>query len=137
MPITKYSRQREMILNYLNDTKTHPSADQVFQYVKSEIPNISLGTIYRNLNLLTELGTIQRITTNDGIEHYDATTEPHYHLYCKGCGCIIDMDMPNMPEIEKLAERYFDGVIDGHTTLFFGYCKECYEVCQFKNNNNS
>ncbi len=125
MAATKYSRQRESILHYLRSTKCHPTAEVIFQNVRSVCPSISQGTVYRNLKLLSGTGEIQRITCGDGVEHYDATVTLHYHLYCGVCGQVVDIDMPPMVEVEMLAQRYYPGNIEGHTTLFYGHCPEC------------
>lgn len=66
MAVLKYSRQREVIKEYLMSTKEHPTADTVYMHIREQSPNISLGTVYRNLNLLTELGEIKKITCGDG-----------------------------------------------------------------------
>ena len=77
----KYSRQRESIKNYLLHTEEHPTADTVYMHVREEFPNISLGTVYRNLNLLAETGDALKIPTPSGGDRFDGKTTPHYHLY--------------------------------------------------------
>ena len=74
----KYSRQREAVLVYLRSTKSHPTAEQVYQKIREEFPKISLGTVYRNLNLLADCGEILRLNCGDGVEHFDATTQSFY-----------------------------------------------------------
>lgn len=86
----KYSRQREAIKDYLSSVTTHPTADTVYMHIKEEFPNISLGTVYRNLNLLADIGEAIKITTPDGGDRFDARTNPHYHFYCKCCKRMID-----------------------------------------------
>ena len=76
MATLKYSRQRESIKNYLASTTEHPTADTVYMHVKEEFPNISLGTVYRNLNLLTDLGEAVKITTPDGGDRFDGDVRP-------------------------------------------------------------
>ena len=125
MATLKYSRQREAIKEYLASTTSHPTADTVYMHVKTEFPNISLGTVYRNLNLLADLGEAVKITTPDGGDRFDAQTIPHYHFYCKDCGSVIDMDFNNIEEINELASQNFDGRIESHTILFYGTCGEC------------
>ena len=81
----KYSKQREAIKEFLCTRKDHPTADNVYMEVRKEFPNISLGTVYRNLTLLAELGEIARINVGDGTDHFDPNTSLHYHFICKGC----------------------------------------------------
>ena len=87
----KYSRQREAIKEFMMSRKDHPTADSVYMHIRDEYPNISLGTVYRNLQLLTELGELQKIRVGDGLDHFDADTSLHYHFYCNSCGAVIDI----------------------------------------------
>lgn len=122
---TKYSKQREAILAYLHSTKKHPTAETVYQELRKEYPRLSLGTVYRNLNLLSESGEILRLNCGDGMDHFDATVEPHYHFICRKCGCVLDLDMPSIEFIDEEAGRNFDGEVEGHQVHFYGRCKEC------------
>ena len=126
MPALKYSRQREAIMNFLLTRKDHPTADVVYSSVRTEFPNISLGTVYRNLTLLADIGEIARLRLGDGIDHFDADTSPHYHFICKDCGSVIDLDMSALEEVDKFNGTYLDGnLIAGHITYFYGSCKNC------------
>ena len=80
MATLKYSRQRESIKNYLQSTTEHPTADTVYAHVREKVPNISLGTVYRNLNLLAEAGDALKISTPSGGDRFDGRTNPHYHF---------------------------------------------------------
>ena len=121
----KYSRQREAIKENLMYRKDHPTADAVYLSIREEYPNISLGTVYRNLQLLTELGELQKIRIGDGLDHFDADTHQHYHFYCTKCGAVIDMDMDAIDEINDIASKTFDGIIESHNLTFSGICGRC------------
>ena len=123
----KYSRQREMIMDFLQGRKDHPTADIVYENVRLLNPNISLGTVYRNLALLADLGETRRLRLGDGTDHFDADISPHYHFICNGCGCVRDLQMDDMENILENARRRFDGRITGHMTYFYGYCGKCCE----------
>ena len=125
MATLKYSRQREAIKEFLAGTKEHPTADTVYMHVREEFPRISLGTVYRNLNLLADIGEIAKITTPDGGDRFDAATKPHYHEYVPPAGRVIDLEMKPMDSIDKQAQTCFDGSIDHHTALFYGTCRDC------------
>ena len=125
MAARKYSRQRELIKNFLLSRKDHPSADIVYMNVRKQHPNISLGTVYRNLTLLAEDGEIRRFNVGDGIDHFDADTSPHYHFVCRQCGSVIDLEMESIDEITDRASASFDGQIEGHVTYFYGTCCSC------------
>lgn len=121
----KHSRQREMIKSFLMTRKDHPTADMVYMNVRQQNPNISLGTVYRNLTLLADIGEIQRLRVGDGVDHFDADTSLHYHFVCTKCGCVEDLDMDSIEEINEAANARFDGQIDGHVTYFYGTCGNC------------
>ena len=122
-----YSRQRESIKNYLMTTKEHPTADEVYMKVKQEFPNISLGTVYRNLNLLTDIGDAIKISTPNGGDRFDGRLEPHNHFLCTKCGRLLDLDldMHSIDEVNRLAAENFDGIITSSSTLFYGECSDC------------
>ena len=121
----KYSRQREAIKDYLSSVTTHPTADTVYMHIKEEFPNISLGTVYRNLNLLVELGEIRKLSCGDGTYHFDYDTSPHYHYVCRQCGRVMDIPMEATKELETAAKEFVPGTIDDHTVFFYGMCDEC------------
>lgn len=121
----KYSRQRESIKACLMARHDHPTADAIYASIREEFPNISLGTVYRNLNLLVELGEIQKLRCGDGADHFDADTRPHYHFMCRECGCIEDLPMEISQEINDLAQEHVHGKIDSHITYFYVVCENC------------
>ena len=125
MAVLKYSRQRESIKEYLNSSCEHPTADTVYLHVKEEYPNISLGTVYRNLNLLADLGEAIKITTPNGGDRFDGRIAPHYHFCCTSCGKVEDLDLEELTFVNEAAEKNFDGVIESHSMMFYGTCKEC------------
>ena len=124
----KYSRQRESIKNYLFSHHTHPTAETVYNDLKKELPNISLGTVYRNLNLLADTGEILRISSGIGPDHYDGNTSLHYHFICTKCRQILDLDLEALPEINRIAEESFRGRITNHVIHFFGQCPKCSNI---------
>lgn len=123
----KYSRQRESILECIRNRCDHPTADAIFQSLREDYPKISLGTVYRNLGLLTELGQIKKISCGDGIERYDYKVSEHYHFICKECGKIVDLDAGYPDDINKAAVSDEIAMIESHSLIFYGCCKECYK----------
>ena len=121
----KHSRQRDAIYDFLMTRKDHPTADVVYSHLRQDFPNISLGTVYRNLTLLSEIGQIRRLHLGDGVDHFDADISPHYHFLCSECGCVIDLKMDNIDYINQLADVGFDGQIAGNITYFYGLCPKC------------
>lgn len=121
----KYSRQRESIKNFLAARCDHPTAETIYVNMKKEFPNISLGTIYRNLSLLSELGEIQKLSTGIGPDRFDGNPKPHYHFICNSCGCVLDLEVANLDHINILAGQNFGGEIEGHIAFFYGKCPSC------------
>ncbi len=108
----RFSHQRDTIRKIIYSTNSHPTADQVFIKAKKIIPNISLGTVYRNLKQLEKAGILQTIYDGN-IIRYDWKTEPHNHLKCKICGDLIDVDMADLiiqPDFEKKYKFEVDDV---------------------------
>ena len=114
----KRSRQRDAIVAFLKTRKDHPTADVVYQEIRTIIPNISLGTVYRNLAQLSERGDILRLPCDGKIDHFDADIRPHYHFICNQCGCVKDIELPYADNMDELAGSSFDGVITKHNLLF-------------------
>lgn len=125
MATTRYSRQREAIKEYLLSTTSHPTAETVYSHIQEQFPNISLGTVYRNLNFLVEHGEAQRLDMGDEHDHYDGNATPHNHFYCRHCHRVLDLQMDSIDHIDLIASAGFDGLIDGHTIYFTGLCPDC------------
>ena len=125
MAARKHSKQRELIKEFLAGRKDHPTADIVYMNVRRQNPNISLGTVYRNLTLLVEDGEINRLRVGDGVDHFDADTSHHYHFVCSHCGNIIDLNVENPESIVNAAAAHFDGQITSHVATFYGICGNC------------
>ena len=121
----KYSKQRESIKNFLVTRYDHPTAETVYLNIRREFPNISLGTVYRSLNLLAEIGEIQKLSPGIGPDRFDGNPAPHYHFICRHCGCVMDLTVSGLDHINILAGQDFDGEIEGHITYFYGACPSC------------
>lgn len=123
----RYSRQRDCILNTLSGTTSHPTANWIYDNVRKEIPNISLGTVYRNLSKLCAEGLVLKLEVGDGTERYDACITPHYHLYCRDCGCVSDITTEYSAGLDKKVAAENNCIIDCHSLIFSGLCSSCTE----------
>jgi Fe2+ or Zn2+ uptake regulation protein len=119
------SKQRERILELLRATQVHPTADWLYAQLKKEFPNLSLGTIYRNLSILYEQGMISKINYGGTFDRFEAKVDPHYHLICENCGRILDFAMPIDEELNARAKALTDFTIQRHKIEFYGLCTQC------------
>ncbi len=121
----RYSRQREAILDTVRSTHSHPTAEWVYETVREEIPNISLGTVYRNLKYLTDHGKIEEVILDDNVTHYDGNTGDHYHCICEQCGKIIDVSVDAEKTLTQLESQIKEFKISAHKLEFYGLCQSC------------
>lgn len=124
MPQVRKSRQRDAILYNLQQRCDHPTAMELYLSVREEIPNLSLGTLYRNLKGMCENGTIISLSSG-GEEHYDAVTHRHAHLRCEKCGRFYDLPQCALPSAERLLQDEYNGEIHDYSLIFFGVCTDC------------
>ena len=117
--------QKKLVYDIVRESTEHPSAEMIYRVAKEREPTIAMGTVYRNLNLLVEQGEALRLDCGDGVDHFDGDTRPHYHFACRGCGCVIDLEMDPIDHIDQIAGDGFDGEIRGHQVLFYGLCPDC------------
>ena len=127
--VTKHFRKRDAILNCLCSSKEHPSAETLFAQLKSEIPDLSMGTVYRNLNLFKAQGLAVCVATVGGVERFDGNTAPHVHFICDDCGAVIDLESMQMPQaLVSTAETCCGGQVTGCSLSFNGKCRSCSEA---------
>ncbi len=122
---TKRSRQREKIYQVLKKTVAHPTAEWVYEQVRTQMPRVSLGTVYRNLHILTAQGKIQELDFGEGLHRYDATVNQHYHFVCEHCGIVMDLDVPPQQDLHDRVRDLVPGKVTGHRLDFFGVCTAC------------
>ncbi len=121
------SRQRTLILEAVQQSHSHPNAEEVYRAVQQQIPGISLGTVYRNLNLLEEMGAVRRIHSGIGGDRFDAVTKMHPHLICNKCGRVYDLEYPTGQEAEQLCKIFAKSGAQIHEVQIqaCGICQNC------------
>ena len=119
------TRQRRVILEELRKVRSHPSADKLYEKVKIRLPRISLGTVYRNLEILTRLGEIQHVEIRGAMKRFDGNPKSHYHIHCTQCDRIDDIEIGPLKQVEKATSGFTDYKITGHRLAFFGLCRKC------------
>ena len=126
MTTTKRFRKRDAILTYLQNTTTHPSAEMVYADLKQQIPDLSLGTVYRNLNLFKENGLAITVGTVKGVERFDGNVAPHVHFICSDCGAVLDLPKMEVPEqLMSTATKQIGGTVAQCQMTFTGQCRDC------------
>jgi Fur family ferric uptake transcriptional regulator len=121
----RMTRQRKVILEELRKLNTHPSADEIYEVVRHRLPRISLGTVYRNLEVLSELGEIQKLELSGLLKRFDWDTKKHYHIRCVRCSRVDDAPIAPLNQLDN--ELYGATVFEiiGHNLEFTGLCPEC------------
>jgi Fur family ferric uptake transcriptional regulator len=119
------TRQRQVILEELRATDQHPSADDLYGMVRQKMPRISLGTVYRNLEILTELGEIQTIALAGNLKRFDGIAHTHYHMRCIQCDRLVDAPMEVIDSLERALQDQTEFQILGHQLEFTGICPDC------------
>ncbi len=121
----KYSRQREIILEYLYQTTAHPTADQIYADLKPQYPALGLSTVYRNLRLLAEDGIIRRLDTGEGVDRFDADLSAHNHFICLKCRRVSDVfeTLIEPKSLEDALGKAFS--VNSHSLYIYGVCDGC------------
>lgn len=125
-PNTKHFRKRDAILDYLRQSKAHPSAETIYTELKPQIADLAMGTVYRNLTLFKQQGLVSSVATVRGVERFDATTDPHVHFICSDCDAVIDLHEMQIPDsLLGMATACCGGEISGCQLSFTGVCQNC------------
>ncbi|MDR0558235.1 MAG: transcriptional repressor [Treponema sp.] len=122
--MTRKTIQQRLVLEAAQRMR-HPSAEEIYQAIVRKHPNISRGTVYRNLHNLTASDVLGRVLIPGGAERFDATTPPHYHAVCKLCGAVQDAALPYQDRMQDAAAACDGFVLEKHDIIFWGICKEC------------
>jgi len=121
------SRQRTALLDLLRSTKSHPTASWLYDRLKTEFPDLSLGTVYRNLSLLAGRGEVLVLRSGSTFDRFDADTRAHYHVVCEVCGKVEDVDLAADATLDARAEAASGYRISTHRLDFIGICPACRE----------
>lgn len=124
--IQKHFKKRDAILESLRHSKVHPSAEMLFTQLKPQIPDLAMGTVYRNLTLFKQQGLVSSVATVDGVERFDGNTTPHVHFICTACNAVIDLDEMQVPDsLTQTATQCCGGQVASCQLSFTGLCREC------------
>lgn len=125
----RYSKKREAIYDMLASTNIHPSAEWIYRSLKNDYPDLSLGTVYRNLSKFKEDGSIISVGFVEGQERFDGNTAPHCHFICRKCGAVIDMhELKPDTDLNEAASKLYGFKIESHDLVFHGLCEKCAEA---------
>jgi Fe2+ or Zn2+ uptake regulation protein len=123
--IRRHTPQREAILDILRHSDSHPTADMIYEEVKKVIPHISKGTVYRNLNILRDMGEISELNLSGTVSRFEGKQDNHYHFRCEKCGRVFDLDEPVNSELDKHVAETTGFKVSHHQLEFRGLCKDC------------
>ena len=121
----RHSRQRELVLETVRGCKDHPTADEIYELVRTQDATISKGTVYRNLNLLSELGEIRKLPMPVGPDHYDFNLGSHYHFICRNCYKVVDASIPYDEKLNSASAALPGFKTEWHRLILVGLCAEC------------
>ena len=124
------TRQRQVILEALRKVDSHPTAGEVYDMVRRRLPRVSLGTVYRNLEMLSEYGMIQKLELGGTQRRFDGNVRDHYHVRCIHCGHLEDAPVEPVAAVESALRRVSDYEIIGHRLEFIGLCPQCKKEAQ-------
>ena len=119
------TRQRRVILEELRKLNSHPTADEVYEVARRRLPRISLGTVYRNLEILSECSMIQKLELGGTPKRFDGNVGNHYHVRCMGCGSIEDVPLEPLTGLENAVRGMSNYEIIGSCLEFIGICPQC------------
>ena len=117
--------QRSLVLEMVQNLKSHSTAEEVYNAVSAKYPNISKTTVYRNLNELAKAGKIRKIEIPSEADHFDYICSEHYHIRCLSCGKVYDVDMEYINNLQNSIQNAHGFVISGYDLIFKGICLEC------------
>lgn len=130
---TRNTKQKKVILELLKGTDSHPTADWIYEQARKVLPDISLGTVYRNLRVLTENEVIQELNYGSTYSRYDGNPMEHYHFVCNQCQRVFDVPMAVMKELNAKVEELTGWQVEMHRMEFYGLCSDCQAQQQAKN----
>lgn len=117
--------QRHAILTYLIESKSHPTADEIYRALEHKFPSMSVATVYNNLKVFVETGLVREMTYGDSSSRYDADMHDHYHCICVSCGKITDFEHEPVRVVEEAAMRATGFQVHGHRLEVHGVCPDC------------
>ncbi|EQF26554.1 ferric uptake regulator family protein [Clostridioides difficile CD160] len=126
----KFSKQRELILNEILNNPVHPTADYLYENLKKDNPNLSLGTVYRNLAQLTEHGFIRKVSIPGNPDRFDGRMDNHYHIICEVCGEVYDLESEVLNNLKESIADETDIKITSYNISFKGICNNCEKCSQ-------
>lgn len=122
--------QRYAILEYLIQSKDHPTADEIYKALEKRFSSMSVATVYNNLRMLTDLKVIKELSYGDRASHFDFVTHEHYHAICKNCGKIVDFYYPGLEDVELAAGKLTGFQVEEHRLEVYGLCPDCQKINQ-------
>lgn len=119
------TKQRQLVLGLVTDYGTHPTADEIYEQARDRDPRISRGTVYRNLNVLSEAGEIRKLNMPTGPDHFDCRMDNHYHFLCRSCHKVVDVNLPYKEQLNEAPPGLGGYTTEWHRLILVGLCPDC------------
>jgi Fe2+ or Zn2+ uptake regulation protein len=124
IPPTRTTTQQRAILDYIQKNAHHATAEEVYIHLRKSLPQLSLGTVYRNLERLSDRRLIAKVIIRN-VAHFESQIAPHYHAVCLSCGAIDNIDVSPATDIEEFFSRSTDFKLTSHELVLYGLCPKC------------
>jgi Fe2+ or Zn2+ uptake regulation protein len=129
----RMTRQKKLIADILQGTISHPTADWIYEQARKEMSDISLGTVYRNLKVLVDVGEVMELNYGSTFRRFDGNPVNHYHFVCEDCDSVYDIDLPVLEDLNQKIAELGHGQAGYHRLEFYGICQKCSEMSKKSN----
>ncbi|MDO5112390.1 MAG: transcriptional repressor [Clostridia bacterium] len=125
MKQTRNTQQKRLVKELMENNRTHPTADELYELARLRDPHISRGTVYRDLKALDAAGVLRRLSMPTGPDHYDSRMDDHYHFLCRGCNRVADTELPYNEELNAVSPGLPGYQVEWHRLILVGLCPKC------------
>lgn len=126
--IKRNTIQRQLVLKAIRELDNHPTVEEVYKVIVKEYPDISKGTVYRNMKSMVNAGFLRRVSSPGGADRFETILARHYHVICRRCGAFVNVSIDYESHLDYLAAKMTNYKIDSHDTVFHGLCPTCQKI---------
>ncbi len=126
--IKRNTIQRQLVMKAIRALSNHPTVEEVYKVIVKEYPDISKGTVYRNMKSMVNEGFLSRVSSPSGADRFEETLSKHYHLNCRRCGALVNVSIDYQSRLDFLAANMTNYKVDSHDIVFHGLCPSCQKI---------